>query len=379
MAGKIWFNGIEGVKKWLAILLEKILPYKDYRYLLYLYQRMMSKETSRSYEEAYFFRWRPFSKKNYYIVRMEYPGYAHFAAAEKCIFVCEYLKQKGMNPIIDLEWRHDFEKGILNGENRWGDVFQQKEIEDVIREKATIFVGTIDEARNLFLPETCRIINGNSSDSFLHAKGNDWRNYYKTIYMYVKEYWHFNSLIMKNVKREEEILFKDNEKVLGVALREDFSEEFYKLLKSEDAKVIFKRHPMGLGVNEIIGIVAEREKEWNFDKIFVATMYNETIGKFEAAFPGKVVYCDRERLNMMETIDQINSRSKYMDESFGKGEHREKLCKRGKQYARETILLSKCSYLIGMKSGQTIAALSMNGGCYLDIKILEDKNHIERY
>ena len=106
---------MEKLKKEITALPEKILPYTFYRYIMILYQKIISKDREWSYEKEYFLRWRPFSKKKYCIIRVEYPVHSVFTAAKRWIFAAEYARHNGMYPIMDMEWRADFKKGILDG------------------------------------------------------------------------------------------------------------------------------------------------------------------------------------------------------------------------------------------------------------------------
>lgn len=373
-------NKIEELKKKIVALLEKILPYTFYRYIMILYQKMKSKDKVWSYEKEYFLKWRPFSKKTYCIIRVECPIHSVFTAAKRYIFAAEYAKHNGMYPIMDLEWRTDFEKGLLDGENLWENVFYQKKSRDVLKENATIFVCRIDEGANWRLPETCVEINNDPMDGNIHATEENWRDYYSNIHKYVKKYWKFNQYIIHETNKKSMEIFKHKEKILGVSLRENFSGEFYALIKNLGQRKVYRNHPQVPDINEILDTVADCFKRWNCDKIFVASIYSDSIKKFEERFPGKVVYCERERMSIAESIEQINTRKKFVDDAMGEDQELRDRSRRGEiEYAQETILLSKCAYLIGVKSGQTLAALSLNGGRYKDIKVLEDKRHIYRY
>lgn len=373
-------NMIKELKEKLSALPEKILPYTFYRYIMILYRKMKFKDKEWSYEEEYILRWRPFSKKKYCIIRVEWPTHSIFTAAKRFIFAAEYARHNGMYPIMDLEWRTDFKKGFLNGENLWEDVFYQKKGRDILKEDATIFVCGIDEGVSLHLPETCVDINDDPTDCDIHATEINWRDYYKNVHKYVKKYWKFSRYIIQETNKKFKKLFNYERNVLGVSLRENFSGEFFALIKNLDQRKVYRNHPQVPDINEILDIVMDCLKQWNCDKIFVASIYSDSIKKFEERFPGRVIFCERERMSIAESIAQINARNKFVNDSMGKDQElRNKTRRMCIEYAQETILLSKCAYLIGVKSGQTLSALSLNGGCYKDIKVLEDKRHIERY
>lgn len=371
---------INELSKKLWTLAENILPFTFYRYLIFLRNKMKWGEKEWPYREEYFLKYRPFSKKKYYIARFEYPAYAYFAAAQHYVFVAEYARYNGMRPLMLLQVREDLRDRNLFGDNEWEVVFSQKKVSTILQQNATIMVSGADPYRLACLSKTCLDINKNPVDLSLHAKEDDWRSYYKNIHRYVKKYWKFNQYVMNETREEYDELFQHGNRILGVALRENFSEEFHMQIKNIDAKKTYQRHPLGPNVDEILDIVEDCLKKWNCDKIFVASVYNDSIKKFKVRFPGKVICCDRVRMTMSEAITEVNSRKRFIDSSL-KSNHELRARNRsvGREYAIETLLLSKCSYFIGAKSGQTITALSLNGGRYKDIKILEDKNHIERY
>lgn len=380
MEERTWLTEIEELKKKMLTLPEKILPYTFYRYLISLWKRIKRKGKERSYQEEYFLKYCPFSKKRYYIVRLEYGTYGIFAAATKYIFAAERVRHKGMQPVIALQWMSDLGNGNLCGENMWELVFRQRGMQDILNRNAAILVSDVNACEILNMPDAGIAINEDPLDVSIHAKEENWREYYRRANKYVKKYWKFNRYILRETNKNSGELFCDGENVMGVALRENFSEEFYAQLKSMDARKIYRQHPLGPNISEILEIVEKCVIEWKCNKIFVASVYSDSITKFEERFPGKVVCFERERMTVAEAIEEKNSSRKMIASSLeGNQNYKNKVYNVAKEYAVETMLLSKCTYLIGAKSGQTSAALALNGGQYRDIKILEDKNHISRY
>lgn len=360
------------MKEHIFKLLEEILPYIIFKYIRTLYWRITTRGKTNKWQTGYVYKWNLFAKKKYFIVRFPRGYYDLFAAARAYIFIAEYAESKGMYPLIDIEDKADFEKGILGQDNMWELVFEQENIQEILKENVTILVSGIDEME-MYLPETCSDINHDPSDWHIHAKGSNWREYYRNIHKYVEKYWIINA-ITREENNELEMFFKE-EKILGVSLREDFSEEYFVLLKSDELKEVFRHHPLGPNVNEIMEIVKEYLEQWHCTKIFLATLYKDSISRFEEQFPGQIIYIKRERFIMAEAVK--------LAEKIWIGDiddtQRKRDNVRKKEYAKETILLSRCSHFIGAKSGGTIAALMLNGGEYEDIRILEDKRHVESY
>lgn len=377
---KKWLENINDLKRKFNLALENIVPYTLYKYIIFLHKKIKLKDEELPYKEEYFLKWRPFSREKYYIIRMEYQTYAHFAAAQEYIFAAEYVKTKGMHPIMALQWRCDLKNKNLYGENEWETIFRQQKIPEIENKNATILVSTVN-AYDILNGHNIKLnINADSRDTRIHATEDNWRNYYRNAHRYVKKYWKFNQCVMDEVNKNFIKLFQNEKNILGVALREQFSEDYNILIKNTDVKKVYKNHPLGPNINEILDIVEEMINRWNCKKIFVATRFNDSITKFEERFPGKIIYCERKRVYMVEDIKKINSRRKFMDVSEGEDLTARKEAHRiAREYAQETILLSKCTYLIGAKSGQTIAALALNGGQYKDIKVLYDRNNIKYY
>ena len=180
---------MEKIKRQISDLPEKILPYTFYRYIMILYQKIIFKDKEWSIADEYFLKWHPFSKKKYCIIRVECPVHSIFAAAKRWIFAAEYARHYGMYPIMDMEYRSDFKKGLFAGENVWETVFYQKKGCDVLKENATIFVCGVDEGASWRLPETCVDVNNDPTDGNIHATEKNWRDYYRNIHKYVKKYW----------------------------------------------------------------------------------------------------------------------------------------------------------------------------------------------
>lgn len=363
-------------------LFKELLPYTWYRYIVFLCKRIKFMGKEWPYTEEYFEKWRPFSRKKYYIVRLEYPVYAHFSAAKNYFPVAENAKDKGMRPFLLLQWQSDMKKKNLCEKNEWELLFRQKSMKEILDENATILVSrvNVDAYEIMRESKTFKEINGDPTDYTIHATEVEWKNYYRNVHRYTRQYWKFNRNILVEAHKKYVELFQSEGNILGVALRENFSEEFNALIKNRDAKRTYRLHPLGPSLNEILDMVEEYLEMWGCDKIFIASIYSDSIEKFEDRFPGRVIFCERERLKMMDVIEGINARRKYIDESLGENiVYRNQQHRIAKGYAQETILLSKCTYLIGAKSGQAIAALTLNGGRYNDIKILEDKNHIKTY
>lgn len=61
-----------------------------------------------------------------------------------------------------------------------------------------------------------------------HTKEENWRSYYKNAFKYAKKYWGFERHIIYESNKMFSDMFKNSGNILGVALRENFSNEYYK-------------------------------------------------------------------------------------------------------------------------------------------------------
>lgn len=234
------------------------------------------------------------------------------------------------------------------------------------------------DRKNIFLPETCIDINNCPTDYYIHTIEENWKNYYKGVNKYIQKYWGFREEFLYDLELKWKEICGDEKNILGISLREVFSKEFFLQLESDEARAVYKEHPLGPDIGEIIEIVEDYLENWKCGKIFLATVFKESIEIFEKRFPGRIVYLDRIRDTMQEKIARLSKT--WKEKASGKiNKTYDQIDKINYQYTQETVLLSKCTYLIGAKSGATIAALAMNGGRYKDIKILEDKRNITRY
>ena len=163
-------------------------------------------------------------------------------------------------------------------------------------------------------------------------------------------------------------------------LREDFSEEFNRKYKGDD-KQLYEEHPLGPNVDEIVEIIESKRTEWKFEKIFLSTMYYESIDKFKNAF-GDIVYTiDRERRPYDISKDNRRRIATLSSEENYKMyvENAEYFDRENIVYMYEMIILAKCDYFIAPHCSGSAAALVFNAGKFKDIKVLENKRFTRGY
>lgn len=367
---------VQRIEKKLESVLKKYLPYENYVVIKRAYKKIISGKSKDLYREAYFIS-RKNGKKKYCIFRLEMPNHMIFSAGNLYLYMYDWAIHKGMIPILDVEYTYDFERYRLGEKNIWETIFEQPlAVKEVLKED-WVLVESIGIA-NHYLQKTCKKINGRSEDYYIHIQQRNWRNYYSKTHLFVKKAWVFKKTFLEEFNSEYGQYFKNGHKILGVSLRETFSEDEKKFKSNATAKKVYSRHPLVPGIRETLEIVKHYVNEWNCEKIFLATIMQESVDLFIQEFGDKVIVVDRERYGIEFFKDAIKTwemTSKEAKEILEKRKARESV----KPYVKEVLALSRCDCLVAAKSGGTAAALSLNGGKYEDVYILPDRNKSKRY
>lgn len=341
--------------------------------------RLIVTKDTKSYRAATHFlaKKNVFAKKKYFVFKVKYPYASVFAAANYYIFLYEWALKKGFTPILDMEYQYSFCQGRIGEDNKWEYCFEQPIMASEAKNQKYAIVGA-KGLSDYHLKKTCMDINGDEEDTSIHIVEKDWRKYYANVNQYVRKCWIFKSEILVDFENEYMSRMRYAENVLGVFLREAFSAECYNNL-TDSEKEIYDRHPRVPDIETTIGIVKEYVKKWKCDCIFLSTLYQDSIYKFQTAFGDMIITVERQRKkNIMDGWDSRPSFDMTDEELYQKGQKND-LRKQLIPYAKEIIGLSKCDYLIAAKGSGASAALSLNGGKYKDIHILPDENKIVRY
>ena len=364
------------IKRRIKAFLEKCLPYELYQMIYIKYIHVTAKDKELAYQLPYFHS-RKRSKEKYCIFRFTHI-YGLCSAAKLYIFAYEWAVSKGYTPLVDYEHEYCFKTGQLGEENVWEFVFDQPISVKEALKKDWVLVKGINR-RDKWLSSTARDINGKDDDFLIPIVRDNWREYYAKINGYVSKSWRFRQDILEEFEREYGTLFQ-TDSVLGVALREDMSVDADKIRESANVNAltvkVYRRHFKTVGVMDVIEIVREYLDSHNCSRIFLSTMYEESLKAFIEAFDQQVVWVERERQRM--DIIKFDDFTRNAEESYyyTKATYSpEQWKERNISYAKEILGLSRCDYLLGSPSSSTTAALSLNGGKYKDIYILPDLNN----
>lgn len=367
------------MKKKLLKFLQTVFPNYIYQMIMTRYLQFTNRNSEYKYELPYFHSCKKGASQKFCVFRFHRPGSGLFAVATSYVFAYEWAISKGYIPILDWEMDYSFMNYRIGEENIWESIFKQKYTVKEVLDKEWVWIAPIGMHESMN-EKTCLEINNKGDDCKLHIITSNWKEYYKKAYNLAKECWKF----CPSLENAIDNFFQENMQgniFLGVALQEDFSKDAEKLRTDEYAKEVYSQHPKTMGLEETIGLVQESLKKWKCEKIFVASIYQESVDLFKEVFGDIVVCIDRKRRDLSESTHNIeklfnmnyeemyyhykNSEVKYEEECI--------------PYAKEVALLSKCQYLIAAPSSGTIAALTLNAGEYKDICILQDYNQVSRY
>lgn len=363
---------VQCIEKIILKAAEKILPGTTFDRLLIERRRRINKVTE-SYPYAQFYSKKK-SDTKYCVVRYTMPTFGLMAAGIQYIFIYYELVERGYVPIIDIEYAYSYKQGKIGENNIWDKCFEQPiEAKNAVKQPYVLATGWgFPYSHN---PKVCLAINGDENDHFLHVRKENYKKYYAEAKRYTEPIWQMKKELC--IELDEEIGNKLNgHRVLGVFLREKFSKDVN--IVDDIEKKVFKNHPLLPGVNEIIEIIKKQLTTWEFDMIFLSTIYEESVRLFEEEFKNKIIYIKRERMSIAKP--SISSFDMNEEEAYGNYqtdlEYHENMAK---AYLKEIVALSRCNYLVGGASSGMAAALVMNGGEYEDIYILEDARKIQRY
>ena len=309
----------------------------------------------------------------YFIFRFELPGTGIGSAASTMIFCYDWAMKNGVVPIIDLEGTGVYEREEVGVQNVWEYCFEQIiPIKEAIKQK-NVYISCLGP--RLSVKKTCLKINGDKRDVSIHFVNRP--EYYEMTKAVGDNYLKLQPLLQNNIT-EYVTQNLNGYNTLGVALREEFSLPQDEI---QNANLqVYCNHPRVPNIKESINIVKKYFEEWKCEKIFLSTMYEESINEFTKVFGDKVIFLPRERQKLSETKQFINAiwknhGSNYKTISYFKTDE---FYERTVTYIEETYILAYCKNIIGAPSSVSALAATINGGEYNNIYFFEDLNHIAK-
>lgn len=366
-----------------AELIISLIPYKVYHRLyvnLFPYLHDARKRSS-SYDYPYFIAKRKGAKERYCIFRYSTPTYGILAAGIQFLFAAGWAEKRGMIPLLDFELGYDFETYQLGSNNLWDAFFKQPVGIKEALGKDWVLVESIHSRGLHFHPFDIRI-NHKWNDYTLHMGMDNWREYYKKVQSYVTKLWCFQDHILSGFIEACEANIGNGKKVMGVLLREELSAEADRYMVNKKAKKVYEIHPKTVGIVQTIEYIKKYMEDWECEKIFVATQFQDSLDAIQNVFGEKVLFIDRNR-RYLEELSHENSvwsqSSREFWKYYSQEEVRNSEYEKAKSYLCEIYILSKCECFLASKCSGAIAALAMNGGNYANFCCLPDINHSDKY
>ena len=366
-----------------AELVISMIPYKVYHRLyvnLFPYLHDARKRSS-SYDYPYFIAKRKGAKERYCIFRYSIPTYGILAAGTQFLFAASWAERKGMIPLLDFELGYDFETYQLGKDNLWDAFFKQPITIKGALKKDWVLVESL-HSRGLHFHPIDKKINNKKNDYVLHMDIENWQEYYQNVQPYVSNIWSFRDDILHNFNSICEGSIGNGKKVLGVLLREELSVEADQYMTSKKAQAIYEKHPKTIGISQTIDLIKKYMEEWECEKLFVATQFQDSLDAIQNVFGEKVLFIDRNR-RYLEQLSHENSvwsqSNREFWEYYSQEEVRDSEYEKAKSYLCEIYILSKCECFLASKCSGSTAALAMNGGNYANFCCLPDINHSNKY
>lgn len=360
----------------------KRMSYGKYRTLTNFYSHAKCHDKNKKYKLSFFYRKKK-DKEKYYVFRKQMPDNMLFASGINYIFYYAWAKKHGFIPLLDMEYGYVFQQGEIGKENLWDEVFEQSISVRDVKKKNYVFVENVDGIEWDRLDNLG--INIDPEDHYVHCTMDSWREYYSKVNSYIGECWKFKKNIVSEYEKNYGAKIKSKERILGVAVREEFSKKFMdEIYKGTGAEEVYANHPQCPNPEEILKLVKKYIDVWNIDRVFLSCAHEETVSLFKKELGERVFCVNRKR----STETEIKKRASRMWGGISREERYRKyvsdggmetLKNRSISYVYEVRGLADCDYLIACKQSGTTAALVMNGGKYKDIFILPDSHHIERY
>lgn len=330
----------------------------------------------KSNRSIYRLRLKNLNKKRYLVYSIDERCGLMSVACQILSFVPR-LERENITLIVDWEYIDN----LLSGKySFWENIFSNPVSLEKALNTENVIKCRYGNKTDLVDDEWCRKKNRGNKNGLLYLSMENGRDYYKELNVYAKKYWKFNEDFSSFVKKCDESVNFKGKRVLGVMLREVFTEE--KKQKFDDRiKEFLDLHPTNPSLEETIELIEIKMREWSCDYLYVSTYYEDSISAIRNRFGNKMLSSNRTRRN---TNNQVgNSLDMYIDSnSFDLNRKKTNedvdvndLYKKDREYMYDIITLSKCDCFIGATCSGTLGTLILNGGDFEKWIILDDSNN----
>ncbi|MCH5251079.1 MAG: hypothetical protein J1E98_14165 [Lachnospiraceae bacterium] len=371
---------MKNIKQLIYNMLQSILPEMWAINLWVQYVKHNPAYSENTHQYGYFLSKKK-SKKRYCILR--YPKFYGIGAVMKhSLLQCEWAVRNQMIPVIDYEWDYYYAEDVIGRDNGWEYVFKPNaSLQEIVEQgnNMYVFVGAIG---GRYADKLTKRELGSKDGRVIFAEEN-WREYYRNLNMLSNKWWRLHDDVAARYEAFFSKLFSPDMKILGVALREEFSIDAEKEKMEE-----LKQHPHHLTLDEMIRVIKEYKTRWECTHVFVTTYFEDSIIKLKEEFGDALLYTDRRRV-LYEQFHEIrrlvedqyyrtNKRREFVEWIKSDDEQAQIIDTSDKntmiEYVEEIYGLSLCDCLIAGKSGGALCACAWNGGKYKEMEILSDNN-----
>ena len=283
-----------------------------------------------------------------------------------------------MIPVVDFEWEHYLEEDVIGHDNVWEYVFKPNAslYELLNNSKDNILVGAIGRK---YANRKVKRKYGLESPDIKFICGRDWREYYRKLNAACTKWLRIQDEVHCRYKETFSKLFRPEMKIMGVALREEFSID-----AEENGIDSLKIHPHHLTVDRLIPIIKKYQERWGCSHIFVTTYFEDSIACLKRVFGDALLYTDRRRVPFA-AYTEIRQ---WVAQKFEKTDDRKEFVKwlfSGDQkavcyqtYDRDTVVeymeevygLSLCDCMLCSYSSGALIGAILNGGNYEHLQVL---------
>lgn len=366
-------------KKIIVRLVESIVPvgFWDFVWGKY-YIWSIKRKGSEKNESGYYVKHKGRNTPNYCVFCFR-EGLGLFAVANQMLFYYEWAVKNHYIPLVYAEYSAKGET-----KNIWETCFVQPEDLKEVFDKGNVLVNGQNAGQ--VLRGTCKKINGDPKDAYVHAKSQNYQEYYADLKKISEKVWKFKPDVEMKIENVARHIFKPGMRVMGVILREEFGMDEAEL--TPEQRAVYKKHPRALSLEETYRIITEYMAQWGCTHVLISTMFEESIHYFKDRLEDKVLYIDRMRRNY-DTFKKDNAKliaclthrdnaelRKWREEAQMTVDKEEQW---NIEYATEVAIVAKCNCCMGVKCSGLIAACILNGGAFENLYVFKDENNIERY
>ena len=277
----------------------------------------------KNWEEHYIKKGDP-TKPTYYICRRDSTTVGLFGRFNLIAGQIIYAMSKGWIPVVDMQnYKNPYLPPAKFGkENAWEYYFEQPR---------RVGLEEAYSGENIVLSTNTVKPYPSHSVNFLSNKNNalkNWRELIKLGLLKIKPER------MAEILAVREKLFSPEDKVLGVILRG--TDYIVRKLPG---------HPIPPTVELALSTVSQKLKEWNCNKIFLATEDKSIVEKFKNHFGTQCVIFDRVYVDYNPETDKSVAYSRVDREND--------YFLQGKDYLTQIVLVSMCDSLVAARCGAT--------------------------